>query len=80
MSKTHNKERIPLLYLLISCISARPESQVLSIKNECTFRFSNFLLTDLCNSSANCRIGSETLATRVTQAKSEERWSGLFSL
>ena len=29
-------------------------NSVLSIKNECTFWFSNFLIFDLCNSLANC--------------------------
>ena len=34
---THNKERIPLLNLLINCISARSAPQLLSIKDEYTF-------------------------------------------
>ena len=50
----HNKNRNPLFYLLISCISARSAPQVLSLKDEYTFRFSNFLVIGLCNSSANC--------------------------
>ena len=53
MSKTHNKKRIPLLNLLISCISARYAPQILSMKGECTFLTLN-LITGLCNSSANC--------------------------
>ena len=49
---THNKKRIPLLNLLIDCISARSGPQVLSIKGECTFLFIKFS-DGLCNSSAN---------------------------
>ena len=49
---THNKKRIPLLNLLIDCISARSGPQVLSIKGECTFLFIKFP-DGLCNSSAN---------------------------
>ena len=36
------KNQIPLLNLLINCISARLASQILPIKDERTFRFSNF--------------------------------------
>ena len=53
ISITHNKKRIPLLNLLIYCISARSAPQILFIKDECTFLFLNFLIIDLCNSSAN---------------------------
>ena len=35
-------------------MSARSVLQRLSLKDEHTFRFSDFLITDLCNSSANC--------------------------
>ena len=49
---TYNKNLNPLLNLLINCISARSAPQTLSIKNECTFLFSNFLIIGLCNSSA----------------------------
>ena len=49
---THNKNRIALLNVLINFISARSAPQILSIKDECAFRFSNFLIIDLCNSSA----------------------------
>ena len=51
---SHNKNGNPLLYLLINCIFAGSESQTLSLKDECTFRFSNFLRIDLCVFSANC--------------------------
>ena len=53
MSITHNKNLNPLLYLLINCICARSASQLLSIKGEGTFHLLNFLIIDLCNSSAN---------------------------
>ena len=49
----HNKKQIPLLNLVNNCISAKSEPQMLSIKGECTFHFSNFLVIGLCNSSAN---------------------------
>ena len=51
---THNKKRIPLLNLLTNSISARLAPQILSIKDECTFRFSNFLIIGLSNFSVNC--------------------------
>ena len=50
---THNKKRIPLLNLLIKCISARSVFQILSIKHEYFFRFLNFLTIGLCSYSAN---------------------------
>ena len=50
--KAHNKW-IPFLNLLINCKPARSTPQVLSIKDECSFRFSKFLLIGLCNYSAN---------------------------
>ena len=50
MSITHNKKRIFLLNLLISCISARSVPQTLSIKAECTFLFSNLLIIGSANS------------------------------
>ena len=34
-------------------MSARPAPQILSVKGECTFLLLNFLITGLCNSSAN---------------------------
>ena len=34
-------------------ISARPVPQILSIKDKCTFLFSNILLIGLCNSLTN---------------------------
>ena len=53
MPVTHNKDLNPLLNLRINCISARSAPQILSMKHECSFLFSNFLITGLCNSSAN---------------------------
>ena len=68
MSITHNKKRIPLLNLLINCISARLAPKLLSIKGDCTFLFSNFLIIDLCNSSASFYV-----------AKYTGRWFEIFS-
>ena len=53
ISKTHNRKRIPLLNLLINYLSARSAPHILSIKDECTFRFPNFLVIGLCKSYAN---------------------------
>ena len=50
---THGKNLNPLLNLLINCISAKTAHQILSIKDERTFLFSNFQTICLCNSSAN---------------------------
>ena len=57
---THNEKQIPLLNLLISCIPARSATQILSIKGQCTFRFSNFLIIALC-SSANSLLDIKSL-------------------
>ena len=43
------KNEFLLLNFRINCISARSAPQYLSIKGEYTFRFSNFLIIDLCN-------------------------------
>ena len=53
MSITHNKKRIPLLSLINTCIMARSALQILSLKEEYTFCFLNFLIIALCKSSAN---------------------------
>ena len=50
---THNKKRIPLLNLLNSCKSVKSVTKILSIKVECTFHFSSFLIISLYNSLAN---------------------------
>ena len=54
ISITHNKNINPWLNLLIHCISARSAPKILAIKDECTFRLSNFLIIALCYSSGNC--------------------------
>ena len=41
-------------------ILAQSATQILSIKGECTFYFSNFLIIGLCNSSADSMF-SETM-------------------
>ena len=38
---------IPLLHLLNNCISAKSTPQILFLKEEYTFLFLNFLITDL---------------------------------
>ena len=53
VSITHNNKRIPSLNLFYNWVSARLAPQILSVKVECTFRFSSFLIIGLCNSSAN---------------------------
>ena len=49
----HNKKQIPLINLLINCISAISAPQILSITGESTFLSLNFLMFGLCISSAN---------------------------
>ena len=44
ISKAHNKKWIPLLHLLINCISARSAPHISYIKGECNFLFINFLI------------------------------------
>ena len=50
----HNKNLNPVLNLIINCISERSASQILPIKDKCTFLFLSFPIIGLCNSSANC--------------------------
>ena len=72
MSTTHRQKRIPLLNLLNNCISAKSASQILSIKDECTSHFPNFLMTGLCSSSANslfCMISFLTTPHTVVLSK-----------
>ena len=54
-----------LLNSLINCISARSAPQVLSIIDECTFLFLNFLIIGLCNSSANCLLNYLSPANKI---------------
>ena len=49
----HNKNLNQLWNLLINCISARSVPQIFSTKDECTFLFSNVLITGMWNSFAN---------------------------
>ena len=48
-----HKNRNPLLNLLNNCKSAKSGIEILSIKDEFTFRFLTFLIFGLCNSLAN---------------------------
>ena len=41
------------MYLLINCISTKSAPHILSIKNEYTLHFLNYLITGMSNSSAN---------------------------
>ena len=54
------KKRIPLLNVLNNCISAKLAPKILSIKDECTFCFLNFVIIDLRNSLANCLFSETT--------------------
>ena len=47
------KKRVPLLNLLINCISARWAPGILSIKYECKFLFLTFLIIGFWNPSDN---------------------------
>ena len=68
ISITNNKKQIPLSNLLINCISARSAPQILSIKDECTFRFLNFVIMGLCNSSANLVFEKLSFLTPLPEA------------
>ena len=56
-----NKKQNTLLNLLNNYVSARSGPQILSLKDEYTFRFSNFLMIGLCNFSANSWFGINSL-------------------
>ena len=47
------KNKIPLLYLLINCISPRSALQMLSLKDEYFLRALNFRIIGLCDWSVN---------------------------
>ena len=47
LSITHNKNLNLLLNLLNNCISAKSTPQMLSLNDEYTFHFLNFLIIDL---------------------------------
>ena len=51
---THNKNLMPLSSLHINCISAKSTAQILCLKQEYTFLFSNFQIIRQCSCSANC--------------------------
>ena len=53
-SIAHKRYLVPLFYLLIKCISAKSTLQILSLKEEYTFLFLNFIIIGLWSSSANC--------------------------
>ena len=53
-SVIHNRKLNPLLNLLINCISSSTAPQILSLEDEYTFCFSNFLIIGFCNFSAKC--------------------------
>ena len=57
---THNKNRNPLSYLLINCISTRSAPQILSLKDERSSSFSNFLKIGLYISSTHCWLSEIT--------------------
>ena len=59
----YNKNRNPLLNLLINCIPARSVPQILPIKDYCNFSFSNVVIIGLCNLSVNCWFGIFSLLT-----------------
>ena len=44
-SITHDENRIPLMYLLMTCIFVRSAPTTLSLRKQHTSRFSNFLIT-----------------------------------
>ena len=46
-SIAHKRYLIPLLYLLNNCLSAKSTPQILSLKEEYTLLFLNFLIIDL---------------------------------
>ena len=49
----HNKTQNSLLNSLINFISSKAVPQILSLKEKCTFRFSNFLIIGVSNPYAN---------------------------
>ena len=74
---THDKNKNPLLHLLSNYISPRTAPQILSLKDDYTFRFSSFLIIGLRNSSANLQVWPKPLATQV---RSEGHWFDKFNV
>ena len=56
MLMTIIKNEVLYYILLINRIFGRSAPQVLSVKDVYTFCFSYFIIIDLCNSAANCRL------------------------
>ena len=54
MSIANDKKQIPLLNLLVNCVSARSAPQTLSMIGDCAFLLLNFQIISLCNLSASC--------------------------
>ena len=59
---THNKKWNPSPYLLINSISTRLVPGIVSLKDEYTLPFSNFLIIGYHNSSAKCLFGFTSLS------------------
>ena len=55
-SIAHNENLNPLLNLLINFISGISAPQILTLKDDYTLCFSNFLVIDFSNSSTNSRV------------------------
>ena len=47
MNQMHNQKRIPLLDLLVNCISATSEPKILSLKDKYTWSFLSFLIIEI---------------------------------
>ena len=54
ISRTLNENWIPLLYLLINCISAKSAPHMLFIDDEYSLFFVKCLIIGLCNLCVNC--------------------------
>ena len=74
MSIAHNKNPIPLLNFLNKYISAKSTVQTLSMKYECTFRFSNVVTIGLCSYSANLSFYMISFVTEPPAAFSSKEF------
>ena len=61
-------KHVPLLNSLINCILTRLMPQISSKKDECTSRFSNFLIIDLCISLANSKYKIFSILTSPSES------------
>ena len=61
ISKTYSKDQIPLLGLLINCISDTSALLILTLKDSYILCLLNFIIIDLRNSSANCLLSQSKL-------------------